>query len=83
MKRGFAIVVALFVGAFLGACFRDAVKVGDAHATATGQRQYKVVGGSISTGGYEDDMNKMAAEGWHYVGAIPVTNGTAPIIFER
>ena len=83
MKRGFVVVVALFVGALFGACFRDVVKPGEAHATVAGQRQYKVVGGSVSTGGYEDDLNKMAAEGWHFAGTIASPNANAALIFER
>lgn len=72
-KNGTLLALALLVGAFLGACFRDAVKASlPATAYAQGQRQYKVIYGNLSTTkGYEEDLNENAAQGWTFVGVTP------------
>ena len=80
MKRGFTLLAAVCFGAGLGACVRGVVS--DARAQVAGQHQYKVVGASFGASGYEEDLNKMAAEGWHYVGAIPIQN-QSHLVFER
>jgi hypothetical protein len=81
MKQGLTLLAAVCFGAGFGACVRGVV-VNDAHAQAAGTRQYKVVGASFGAGGYEEDLNKMSAEGWRYVGAIPIQN-QSHLVFER
>lgn len=79
-------LVVLFVGAVLGACFREAVVdavVRDAHAQQPAARQYKVVGASLSDEGYQADLDQYGAAGWRFVGAIPNGNGPGKLVFER
>lgn len=82
MKRGASILVALAVGAAIGACVRDVVRPAEAQGQSNGHR-YKVVGGSMSESGYEEDLNREAMDGWHYVGTIPRGQGNASLVFER
>ncbi len=79
MKRGFSILVALMVGAAIGACVRDVVRP----AYAQGTHRYEVVGASATDSGYQEDLNRMTAEGWHFVGTIPHGGGNAALVFER
>jgi hypothetical protein len=81
MNKGITLAAAVCLGAFLGACVRNVVS--EARAQPVGGRlEYKIVGGSMSIGGYEEDLNKMAAEGWRFVGPLPVQGGSH-LIFER
>ncbi len=82
MRKGLTLVAALCFGAAFGACVRNVVS--DARAQPVGGRvEYKVVGGSMSAGGYEEDLNKFTAEGWRFVAPLPAGNGNAGLIFER
>ncbi len=81
MKKGITLAAAVCLGAFFGACVRNVV--GEARAQPVGGRlEYKIIGGSMTIGGYEEDLNKMAAEGWRFVGPLPVQGGSH-LIFER
>ena len=79
MKKGFAALAAVCFGAVLGACVRDVVGAARAQDGAT---RYQVIGMSIGAGGYEDDLNKMTAQGWHFVGTIPVGQGSH-LVFQK
>lgn len=79
-------LVVLVVGAVLGACFRGAVVdavVGDAHAQQPATHQYKIVGGSFTDDGYQQDLDKYGAAGWRLVAAVPNGNGPGKLVFER
>ena len=85
MKQGAWILGALFAGALFGACMRDVARdaiLGQAHAQ--GGHRYKVVGASMGGSGYEEDLNKAAADGWRYVGPIPQGGDRSSLlVFER
>jgi hypothetical protein len=81
MRKGIVVVAALLVGSAFGAAARGVV--GEAHASPSGRLEYKVVGPSVLTGGYEQDLNTLAAEGWHYAGSIPVVKFNSFIVLER
>jgi hypothetical protein len=82
MNKGMALVAAVCFGAALGACVRNVVS--DARAQSSGPRfEYIVVGGSMSTGGYEEDLNKMGAIGWRYVGSLSSPSANDAMILER
>ena len=82
MKKGITLAAAVCFGAAFGACVRSVVSDARAQPAAGGALQYKVVGFSMSQGGYEEDLNKMAAEGWRFVGPIPIQGGSH-LVFER
>lgn len=82
--NGWAIVAAVCFGAFLGACARNVISDARADAPVTaGRVEYKVVGASMGIGGYEEDLNKMAAEGWRYTGTLPFGQANPALVFER
>ena len=82
MKKGITLVAAVCFGAAFGACVRNVVS--DASAQPVGGRfEYKVLGASMGAGGYEEDLNKMAAEGWRYSSALPLGNANSLLVFER
>ncbi|MBS1149980.1 MAG: hypothetical protein H6Q89_1678 [Myxococcaceae bacterium] len=82
MNKGITLVAAVCFGAAFGACVRNVVS--EARAQPVGQRlEYKVLGASMGGGGYEEDLNKMAAEGWRYNGPIPLGNANSLLVFER
>jgi len=89
MKRGFAMLVVLFVGSVLGACFREAVLepvIRDAHAQPQAPvKEYKVVGGGVlgTEDTYQQALDKYAAAGWRFAGSIPSGNGPGKLVFER
>jgi hypothetical protein len=83
MKRGFSMLVVLFVGAMGGACVRGAVDLVVRDAYAQPAHQYKVVGGSMSDDGYQQDLDKYSAAGWRLVAAIPNGQGPGKLVFER
>ena len=82
MKKGLTLVAAVCFGAAFGACVRNVVS--DARAQPVGVRlEYKVVGASMGSSGYEEDLNKMAAEGWRLHSPLPLGNANSLLVFER
>jgi hypothetical protein len=77
------LVSVLCIGIAIGACAREVVRAAvPSTAAAAPAGRYTVVGPSMSIGGYEEDLNKYASEGWRYVGPLPVGNSSA-LVFER
>lgn len=77
MKKGIALAAALGLGLVVGACVRSVVS--EAHAQPVGPGfSYKVVGGSLTGGGAEEDLNRFGGEGWRFVGVIG-----RDLVFER
>ncbi len=80
MINGWKYLSLVLLGVVLGACAKQ-VLVSDARAQG-GRPRYTVVGASATAGGYEEDLNKYAAEGWRYVGPISINNGSL-LVFSR
>lgn len=80
MNNGWKSLALVLAGILLGACARQAL-VRDAAAQPS--RGYLVVGGSLTADGYRNDLNKYGAEGWRFVGAIPVHGAPAMIVLEH
>jgi hypothetical protein len=74
-------VTAVSLGIAIGVCARE-VLPGKAHAQGA-KRQYMVRGASGSIGGYEKDLNALTADGWSFVGPLPLGNGNPALIFEK
>lgn len=83
--NGWALLAAVCFGAFLGACARNVIADANAQtgAVTAGAVEYKVVGASMGIGGYEEDLNKMAAQGWRYTGTLPFGQANPALVFER
>jgi hypothetical protein len=78
------LVAAVAIGVALGACAREVIReVSPRAAHAQGPRQYMVRGASGTIGGYERDLNDLSAEGWRYVGPLPLGNTNPALVFER
>ncbi len=78
------LLAAVCFGAFLGACARNVISDARADGPVTaGRVEYKVLGASMGTSGYEEDLNKMSAEGWRYTGPLPTGAGNPALVFER
>lgn len=83
MKKGFSLLAAVCFGAVIGACARNVVSDARAQPVTAGRVEYKVVGPSMGISGYEEDLNKMSAEGWRYTGPLPAGAGNPALVFER
>ncbi len=91
MKTPILTLIALSAGIVLGVAFGAPIHkalVPSAHAQeapppAPKPHVYKIVDPSMRMGGYEEDLNKMTASGWHFVSPLPLGNGNSALIFER
>jgi hypothetical protein len=75
------LIAAVSLGIALGVCAREVLPRA-AHAQGGGKK-YMVRGASGGIGGYEKDLNALTAEGWQFVGPLPMANGNPALIFER
>lgn len=91
MKTPIWTLIALCAGIVLGVAFgapiyRTLVSPAlaqEAPPPAPKPHIYKIVDPSMRMGGYEEDLNKMTAQGWHFVAPLPLANNNSALIFER
>ncbi len=81
MVNGWKYLSLVTVGILIGACAKQ-VLIPDAHAQG-GHPKYMVVGQSAFASGYEEDLNKYAAEGWRFAGAIANGQGSHLILVKE
>lgn len=83
MNNGWKVLALVTLGILAGT-YGQHLLMGQAQAEGAAPTvKYKVVGGSMSAGGYEEDLNKFTSQGWRYVGAIPRGEIPSDLIFAK